>query len=185
MCGEYGELTSQANSKISEEIQGSLAVLEDQERVCAEDMPIVMREYLTAPEEDRVVFEQTFQAYKAFTVLQAKERWYEWKKDLVDKTRPDVEALLVGMKEVCPLVCRIEAKADRQDAARLDELDQQAEALLPDLNARLLALQEELEKERAVVKEIADCDQDELAGLKEAIAEQRWVTLRHDCPRSS
>ncbi len=44
---------------------------------------------------------------------------------------------------------------------------------MPDLEARYLVLQEELEKERAIVQVIAECDQDELAGLKEAIAEQK------------
>ena len=56
-------------------------------------------------------------------------------------------------------------------------MERQCDGVVPQLEARLLALQEELEGERAVVAEIAECDQDELAGLREAIQEQRFVDL--------
>jgi hypothetical protein len=62
--------------------------------------------------------------------------------------------------------------ADAQDAERLDKMDQQAEELLPELQARLKSLEAELQWERAVFADIAGCDQDELADLKAAIAEQ-------------
>jgi hypothetical protein len=51
-------------------------------------------------------------------------------------------------------------------------MEQQAEALLPELQARLESLEIELQRERAVVADIAECDQDELTDLKAAISEQ-------------
>ena len=66
----------------------------------------------------------------------------------------------------------IELELMVQDAGRLAELEQAADALLPDLQARLAALQSELEKEREMVREVAECDQEELADLKAGIAEQ-------------
>jgi len=51
-------------------------------------------------------------------------------------------------------------------------MEQQADELLPELQARLESLEAELQKERATVGEIAQCDQDELSDFKAAIAEQ-------------
>jgi kinetochore protein Spc7/SPC105 len=62
-----------------------------------------------------------------------------------------------------------------QDKERLDSMHEQATALLPDLRARLAALQAELAGEREVVREIEACDQDELRDLREAMTEQGWV----------
>lgn len=54
-------------------------------------------------------------------------------------------------------------------------MESQVEEILPQLEDRLMSLQEELERERAIVAEVAECDQDELVGLREAIDEQRSV----------
>ncbi len=56
----------------------------------------------------------------------------------------------------------------------------QSEAVLPDLQARAEALEKELERERAIIAEIAECDQDELADLRAAIAEQKSVWVLGD-----
>ena len=69
---------------------------------------MVMREYLAAEEEDRAMFEQTFQTYKAYTLLQAREKWYDWKMAILNgTTRPEIEDLLAGMQEVSRMLgCR-------------------------------------------------------------------------------
>lgn len=64
------------------------------------------------------------------------------------------------------------AVADNQDAERLEEMESTASHLLPDLQGRLESLEKELEKERAAVEEVAECDQDHLAGLRIDIEEQ-------------
>lgn len=51
----------------------------------------------------------------------------------------------------------------------------QTTQLLPELQTKLAALQEELIKEREAVKEIEACDANELADLRGAIAEQEYV----------
>ena len=48
---------------------------------------------------------------------------------------------------------------------------------MPDLQAKLAALQEELVREREAVKEIEACDVDELKQLRIAIAEQEYVSV--------
>lgn len=51
-------------------------------------------------------------------------------------------------------------------------MQSQADSLLPQLRAREAALREELIREREAVAELAECDQDELKEMREAINEQ-------------
>ena len=62
--------------------------------------PPVIREYLSASDEDKQLFEMTFKAFKTNTQLKAKESWYVWKMDLLGLVRPDVKEILAGMREV-------------------------------------------------------------------------------------
>lgn len=62
--------------------------------------PMVIRHYLAATDEEKVLFEGTFKAFKTHTGLRAKERWYEWKHEIIERLRPDVENLLADMQEV-------------------------------------------------------------------------------------
>ena len=77
--------------------QADLLATEDS---CTLDNPPVIREYLSASEEDRQLFEMTFKAFKTNTQLKAREGWYDWKMSLMGKVRPDVEEMVLGMKEV-------------------------------------------------------------------------------------
>ena len=63
-----------------------------------------------------------------------------------------------------------------QDKARLDEMQHTTTRLLPELQAKLAALQEDLVREREAVKEIEACDAGELEGLRESITEQKYVS---------
>lgn len=59
-------------------------------------------------------------------------------------------------------------------------MQEQTAELLPELEAKLASLQEELVKEREAVKEIEACDVDELNDLRAAIADQEYVLFpRH------
>ncbi|WVO16910.1 hypothetical protein L204_104596 [Cryptococcus depauperatus] len=124
---------------------------------CDLDSPPVIQEYLLASDEDKQLFEMTFKSYKTNTHLKAREMWYDWKWQLLETIKPDVESMLNDMKN---------------DNKRLTEITEQTTALLPQLRARQIELQAELQKERDAVVEIATCDQGELATYKEAIAEQ-------------
>ncbi len=62
--------------------------------------PPVIKEYLSASDEDKLLFEMTFKAFKTNTQLKARERWYDWKMGVMEKIRPDVEEMLDGMREV-------------------------------------------------------------------------------------
>ena len=74
--------------------------LVEHEHICSLDNPPVIREYLTASEEDRGIFEVLLKTYKTNTVLKAKQAWYEWKREFLEMVRPDVEAILGDMQEV-------------------------------------------------------------------------------------
>jgi kinetochore protein Spc7/SPC105 len=60
-------------------------------------------------------------------------------------------------------------------------MQEQTTELLPELEAKLAALQEELVKEREAVKEIEACDVDELNDLRAAIADQECVISPFSC----
>ncbi|WWC72755.1 uncharacterized protein I206_106719 [Kwoniella pini CBS 10737] len=146
-----------AANKLREDIRTGQSELDLFESRCDEDSPPVIQEYLSATDEDKQLFEMTFKSFKTNTQLKAKEMWYDWKLQLMQTIKPDVEGMLEGMQE---------------DNDRLTALREQTDSILPDLKARQAALQAELEKERQIVAEIAECDQQELASLKEGIAEQ-------------
>ncbi|WWD20877.1 hypothetical protein CI109_105354 [Kwoniella shandongensis] len=146
-----------AANKLREDIKTGQEELAAVESRCDEDSPPVIQEYLAATDEDRQLFELTFKSFKTNTQLKAKEMWYDWKHQLMETIKPDVESMLEGMQE---------------DNDRLSAMNEQVASLLPDLKARQAALQVELAREREIVAEIAACDQQELASYKEGIAEQ-------------
>ncbi|EIW69319.1 hypothetical protein TREMEDRAFT_71597 [Tremella mesenterica DSM 1558] len=145
------------NNKMREDIRAAALDLQATEELYSLHNPPVIKEYLAAPDHEKAMFESTFKNFKTNTHLKAKEGWYDWKIALMSKIKPDVEEMLLGMKE---------------DDTRLSELCTQTETLLPDLQARAAALREELGKEREMVKAVAECDQEELADFRAAIAEQ-------------
>jgi hypothetical protein len=85
------------------DILATAADLQATEDDCSKHNPPVIREYLSASDEDRPLFEVTFKGFKAITQLKAKARWYSWRIDLMQRLQPDVEAVWEGMKEVSQL----------------------------------------------------------------------------------
>ncbi|ORY27998.1 Spc7 kinetochore protein-domain-containing protein [Naematelia encephala] len=146
-----------ASNKMRADIQQSQNDLSATEAICDQVNPRVIKEYLSASDEDKQLFEMTFKAFKTNTQLMVREEWYDWKTKLVERVQPDVKEHLEGM---------------RQDAARLQDMAGQAAQLLPELRARKEMLEKELAKEREMIKEIEACDQEELKELRGAIAEQ-------------
>jgi kinetochore protein Spc7/SPC105 len=85
---------------MKDDIRESQAQLDATETDCSVHNPPVIREYLSATDEDKQLFEMTFKAFKANTQLKARERWYDWKMGLMQRVGPDVEEMLKGMQEV-------------------------------------------------------------------------------------
>lgn len=96
----WGGANKQATDAMKRDIAAAQEYLVEHEHICSLDNPPVIREYLTASEEDRGIFEVLLKTYKTNTVLKAKEAWYEWKREFLEMVRPDVEAILSGMQEV-------------------------------------------------------------------------------------
>jgi len=97
---KLGGANKQATDAMKRDIAAAQEYLVEHEHICSLDNPPVIREYLTASEEDRGIFEVLLKTYKTNTVLKAKEAWYEWKREFLEMVRPDVEAILSGMQEV-------------------------------------------------------------------------------------
>ncbi|KIY32951.1 kinetochore protein Spc7/SPC105 [Cryptococcus gattii E566] len=146
-----------ASNKLFQDIKTGNEELAAVSARCDIDSPPVIQEYLAASDEDKQLFEMTFKSFKTNTHLKAKEMWYDWMWQLLETIKPDVETVLMGMKE---------------DKRRLTAFEEQAAVLLPQLRARKTVVETKLVKERKAVAEIESCDQAELAAYKEAIAEQ-------------
>ncbi|ODN92072.1 hypothetical protein L198_05744 [Cryptococcus wingfieldii CBS 7118] len=155
---EYTEAqVNHAANKLRDDINTGNEELLAVEARCEDDSPPVIQEYLSASEEDRQLFEMTFKSFKTNTHLKAREMWYDWKRQLLETIEPEVAGALQGMQE---------------DAIRLEAINGELKYLLPLMRKRKQELEEELVREREAVKEIAQCDQAELAGYREGIAEQ-------------
>ncbi|WVQ95379.1 hypothetical protein IAU59_002476 [Kwoniella sp. CBS 9459] len=146
-----------AAHKLQEYIRSGSDQLTSFEARCEEVQPPVIAEYLSATDEDKQLYEMAFKSFKTYRQLKAKEAWYDWRYQMMETMQPDIEAMMQGMQE---------------DNERLSTANEELTALIPDLKARQAALQAELVKEREIVAEIAACDQSELVGYKEGIAEQ-------------
>ncbi|WVQ72736.1 hypothetical protein IAR50_002296 [Cryptococcus sp. DSM 104548] len=146
-----------AANKLRDDINTGNEELAAVEARCDEDSPPVIQEYLSASEEDRQLFEMTFKSFKTNTHLKAREMWYDWKRQLLETIEPEVAGALQGMQD---------------DAVKLEAINGELRDLLPLMRKRKQELEVELAKERQAVKEVAQCDQAELAGYREGIAEQ-------------
>ena len=82
------------------DISESASQLAQTELDCSVHNPPVIKEYLSAGDEEKKIFELTFKAFKTNTQLKARERWYDWKMDLMGRVRPDVEEVLGCMQDV-------------------------------------------------------------------------------------
>ncbi|WVF67854.1 hypothetical protein IAT40_002615 [Kwoniella sp. CBS 6097] len=146
-----------ATNKLRDDIRSSSEMLADFEVQCVENQAPAIAEYLSANDDEKQLYEMAFKRFKTNTHLKAKGRWYDWRVQLLETVQPDVQNTLQGMQE---------------DNDRLTALNNELASLNADLKARQAALQAELVKEREIVAEIAACDQSELVGYKEGIAEQ-------------
>lgn len=90
----------QASSKMKEDITQGLAEIAETESLFSQVNPPGIQDYLCAQDEEKVHFEQLFKEYKTNTHLNAKTRWYDWKQSVVERIKPDVDELLVGMRQV-------------------------------------------------------------------------------------
>ncbi|KAL1412464.1 hypothetical protein Q8F55_000209 [Vanrija albida] len=146
-----------AIQKMRADIDAGKEELASTEAICDAENPAVVREYLSANDEDRQLFEFTLREFKANTQLRARSQWYDWKQSLMERIIPDFKEIVEEMKS---------------DAARHAASKEVSDSLLPDLRARKAELEAELAKHRAQVAEIAACDPEELADLKAAVVEQ-------------
>ncbi|KAF8499454.1 Spc7 kinetochore protein-domain-containing protein [Gautieria morchelliformis] len=128
------------------------------EEDAAKDIPFLFREYVTASEEDREQILYVLKLIKAHTILSAKASWYEWKRGWVQGLLTNAERALDNLDA---------------DECQLVDIATRAEQTLPGLRTEFEEITRELEREKAAVAEIENCDQTFLSELKATIAEQR------------
>jgi hypothetical protein len=136
------------------------------EAMLSTNNPSIVRVYLSANEKDRPLFNQMLRGHRENAKLNARRDWFKDKYNTLDKIRPAIEHIHKEM-------------TDDSDKYRVN-LDG-ASKLLPDLRARHAELKAELERHRAEVQLIEECDKDELHELKHGpagVVEQEWVSLR-------
>jgi hypothetical protein len=85
---------------LQNDITTSQSDLHKTEQDCTTLNPPVIKEYLSASDEDKALFEMTFKSFKANTQLKARGRWYDWRMGVVRGLRGDMEAMVEGMREV-------------------------------------------------------------------------------------
>lgn len=103
-----------ASNKLFQDIQTGDEELAAVSARCDIDSPPVIQEYLAASDEDKQLFEMTFKSFKTNTHLKAKEMWYDWMLQLLETIKPDVETVLMGMKEVGLKSVQVGVLADRK-----------------------------------------------------------------------
>jgi kinetochore protein Spc7/SPC105 len=90
----------QATTRIRSEITDCQSELTYNEKSYDQFNPLVITEYLTSPENDRIQFEDYFRNLRIHTDLKAREEWYDWKMGMMDRVRPDVEEVLNEVLQV-------------------------------------------------------------------------------------
>ncbi|CAK9783219.1 hypothetical protein CC85DRAFT_281965 [Cutaneotrichosporon oleaginosum] len=154
----YLSMLSWADSEITQRTQQGREILTTIDRVCSENNPPVVHDYLAADEEDRGMFESVLLQIKSVTYLRARARWYDWKQSILsEKVEPDVRGIRDDML----------ADAERHAAER-----QTIDRVLPSLRKRRDELEAELAAHRAQVEAVLACDPEEIAALREGIEEQ-------------
>lgn len=147
-----------ADDEITTKTKQAEETLKSVERVCSERNPAVVHDYLAADEEDRGMFESVLLQIKSVTYLRARARWYEWKESiLTERVHPDVQGIRDDMLD--------DAERHRAERETIDRV-------LPSLRKRREELEAELAAHRAEVEAVMECDQDEIAALREGIEEQ-------------
>ncbi|BEI90433.1 uncharacterized protein CcaverHIS019_0305030 [Cutaneotrichosporon cavernicola] len=151
-------MLSWADAEITQKIQQSREILTTIERLCSEDNPPVVHDYLAADEEDRAMFEGVLLQIKSVTYLRARARWYDWKHQILsERVGADIRDIRDDML----------ADEERHSAER-----KTIDRVLPDLRKRRDELEAELAAHRAQVEAVLACDPEEIAALREGIEEQ-------------
>src|SRR5204862_294457 len=119
-----------------------------------EENPPLFREYVSASPEIRVLMDNQFKNVKTHARLLSKAMWYDWRMKLRD-----------GLKE------GLQKTADDMDED--EKILQQKQDLLDSVLPALIEMHDGLEKETGnlelFVRELADCDPEELRSAREEL----------------
>ncbi|THH27079.1 hypothetical protein EUX98_g7108 [Antrodiella citrinella] len=151
------ELYSTIANQLSGWIEDSRKICRQADEEARQVTPGVFRDFAEADPSDKEFLIHQLKVIKANNHGTAKSQWYEWKKDWTEQLHVTAEATFAELES---------------DAKVLEDINTQAQAMLPALQAEYDQVMKELEEEQASVAEIENCDKDFLSELKVTIAEQ-------------
>lgn len=168
---------------MSRELRASLNenanFVEGIEQVLQEDVPAVFIRYQGATEEERSKMERRFHLAKSQFRIGVKTEWYQYRSASVEAICDVVERHLTGVEEVRHMDLFLHEISDRcplsQDRNVVYGTSTALSEALPALQNRKEELHESILREEARRADIDACDPEHLAGLREAISEQRQV----------
>ncbi|CED84406.1 Kinetochore protein [Phaffia rhodozyma] len=122
--------------------------------------PVLFSEYLEADDQEKVLIEGQLKYLKMFAQHTVKNKWREWRMDLVDELKASHEEDLSQLS---------------QDRTRLQEIKKSfhENVSLVDLQARHAALKAQLAEEKAKVDEVLACDPEVLSHRRAEVKEQK------------
>ena len=131
--------------------------LNSYEREVEHENPPVIVDYLLASDDMRARIEAQLKIVKNNSRLDAKRVWYGWRRQLVTGHNETLNESFENLEK---------------DKERLKHSRKTLGEKLPQLRDLRDKLKFELSREKDIVKDLANCDRDEVAGLREAISEQ-------------
>ncbi|TLS23652.1 uncharacterized protein PpBr36_05627 [Pyricularia pennisetigena] len=118
------------------------------------DNPPLFREYMSASPDFRVLMDNQFKNVKLHARLLSKAMWYEWRMKLQEGLKEGLEKTAEGMA---------------QDEQVLKKKQALIDSVLPELVKKFAELEKEHNLLDEAVRELADCDPDELQAARDEL----------------
>ncbi|KAI0521454.1 hypothetical protein F5B22DRAFT_595049 [Xylaria bambusicola] len=145
------ELYQHSCRELKKYISEGRRIVREIETETFEENPPLFKEYITATPEFKTLMDNQFKNVKTHARLLSKAMWYEWRMKLQDGLKEGLEKISEGM-------------------AADEELLQQQQALLHAVLPQLIQQSESLTTEhedlKAVARELADCDPEDLQSAR-------------------
>ena len=130
-------------------------IIREIEEDTLENNPALFREYVTAPQDVRIIMDNQFRNMKTHARLQSKAMWYQWRMQIND-----------GLKK--GLVRHVEdLTADKEIIESQETL---LEQVVPSLTQQFTDMDTECRSLRQQVAELDECNQEELKNARDSLA---------------
>ncbi|KAL8400092.1 hypothetical protein RB594_000481 [Gaeumannomyces avenae] len=172
------ELYQHSCRELKKYISEGRDIVREIEMETLEDNPPLFREYMSATPEFKLLMDNQFKNVKTHARLLSKAMWYEWRMKLQEGLKEGLDRTVEGFE------------SDQQILRKQREL---IDSVLPGLVSQLESLQREHQVLDEAVRELADCDPEELEAARErlmaanddvAVKRREIAALREDLRES-